>query len=309
MRSSFGSIAPVCCWAIFLLFTASIGQAQLIRSDAGYLFEDNHFFNERFIRENKIRTITGEVSRKESMRPIIDQGLIWKYEFNKDGKLIRQTKTFKRRGGIIDSSSIAFAYDDVNRLVAQNARQNHVFDAITLTYDSAGRVQNKAFYRGEDTSRVTYQFEPGRAFRINADSFSYEQLSAVEMKQRHYNSDGKPYMETFITYDSLGNVIEENTRYTLTGRSKNTSYTYDHLGRLQAVKSLYRMGSRREKSYTYRYNEAQQVDMEQILQNGKPITTKEFLYMEESLLLKVLLVKTESNESIDIIRFRYAFFP
>ena len=281
----------------------------MLRPDAGHLFASTDFFNPSFLAKNNVAAMRGTLSRKESMQPIYSTGLIEVFSFDSTGLLTRRVKTFRRRGGRVDTSSVFFKYDDVNRLIWQNTRQNNLFDAYTYTYDSLGRMVGEAHHRGEDTSRTYQAFEPGEEFLINQEQFSYDSTTTRQITKSFLNNEGKPYKQVILDFDTLGNLVEQTTRFVLTGRRQTSTRTFDDLGRLVSITDFSNLGTRVEKRYDYQYDELGNVDEETLTINGKLTTTRQFVYDEVTLMLKAMLVKDEATIRIDILQFEYEFYP
>ena len=281
----------------------------MLRPDAGHLFEGHAFFNPDFIAKNKIKLLQGTVSRKESMQPIRQLGLVQSFSFDSTGKVTRRVKTFKRRGGRVDTSHVFFKYDDVNQLIWQNTRQNDLFDAYSYSYDSLGRVTEESHHRGEDTSGTFFGFQPGKSFEVNAEQFTYDSTGSKQLTKSFLNSEGKPYKETLYAFDTLGNLIEETTRFVLSGRRQTRKRTYDDVGRLAEINEFSNLGSKVEKVYSYSFDIIGNVEEEKITVNGTLITTRQFVYDEATLLLKAMLIKDEATIAIDIVQFDYTFYP
>ena len=74
---------------ILLLFCLSINQlfAQMIKNESGQIFTETPFFNEKYIRSVKLKSITGTISSKKELGSIKSSGKKEAYIFNENGNL------------------------------------------------------------------------------------------------------------------------------------------------------------------------------------------------------------------------------
>ena len=74
---------------ILLLFCLSINQlfAQMINNESGQIFTETPFFNEKYIRSVKLKSITGTISSKKELGAIKSSGKKEAYIFNENGNL------------------------------------------------------------------------------------------------------------------------------------------------------------------------------------------------------------------------------
>ncbi|MFQ3326065.1 MAG: hypothetical protein ACI8YC_000699, partial [Salibacteraceae bacterium] len=89
---------------LFSVFGTLESYAQILDVYQGKLYNNDCQFNERFVKDNKVKTITGKISVKKDMQPISSKGLIVRYSFDRIGRLSEQIKTMSLRGGRIDTT-------------------------------------------------------------------------------------------------------------------------------------------------------------------------------------------------------------
>ncbi|MGB0391620.1 MAG: hypothetical protein ACPGD5_08630 [Salibacteraceae bacterium] len=292
----------------FLLFTVIISQAQLLDTYQGKLYDGECIFNKKFIKQNKIKRITGKISIKREMHPIYHEGTIDDYTFNEQGQLVERIKSFRLRGGHIDTTQDYFKYNDLEHIVSQTTVTLSGYNSIRFKYDSLGNVMNETYSRGENRSPYSYNLEKGRETILKDESYDYKELSDSSHKKIYFNSANKPYKETIITTNSLGQRISENTRFYLTSKKESVSFQYDVQGRLIKIIDYSNLLGVQTITYTYEYDEFGNLYSSKIYKNGKLTYSQEFLYHVQTFLLKAQLTKEESNNSIKIIEYEYEYF-
>jgi len=78
---------------IFLLPIISF--TQLIDNSRAFVFNDDPFFNTLFIKNNKIKSIHGIISTKKELSAIKKTNLVFHFDFNEKGELIKQYNSVK----------------------------------------------------------------------------------------------------------------------------------------------------------------------------------------------------------------------
>lgn len=282
--------------------------AQLLDTYQGKLYDGECIFSTKFIKQNKIKRITGKISIKREMHPIYHEGTIDDYTFNDKGQLTERVKTFRLRGGHIDTTQDYFKYNDLEHIISQTTVTLSGYNSIRFEYDSSGNILNETFSRGENKSTYSYNLKKGRETILKDESYGYETLSDSSHKKIYYNSANKPYKETIITTNSLGQRISENTRFYLTSKRETISFQYDLQGRLIKIIDYSNLLGVQTIIYTYEYDEYGNLFSSKIYKNGKLTFIQEFLYDIQTFLLKAKLTKEESNNSIKIIEYSYEYF-
>lgn len=289
-----------------LLFNS--GNAQIIDNSKALLIDGESYFDADFIKRNKIKSITGELAVKEIMQPIRSKGLINHYEFDKEGRLVEKLKTFKIRGGRIDTSAQTFAYNDLDQLIQESTFESSGYSAQRYEYDDSGRVVKQAFFRGENLSPYQYQLEKGKSLAIKEEAFAYVQIDSLRYKRVYYNSNGAPYKEGIVSYNEAGFKVSERMQFLAIERYWEVNFIYDEYGRLEEVNKTSRVFKTESSSSRFEYDEFGNVLSEKRFKNGERVLNREFLYNVTTFLLEAELSKNEENNTIHIIKYRYEFF-
>lgn len=292
----------ILCFILQLSFTV---EAQILDNSQFRLFGDKPFFNEDFIKSNKIKVISGSISTKRELQPIRNQGMLQEFYFDEQGRLVRQLETIQQQNSS-DTSRIFYQYDDIQRLVAELQTTSKSFHSYQYEYDSAYNVVAQNYSHGNYSDSLNDSLKT-REHLVKTDRFSYESLNKEQMRKTYYNSVGKPFKQNIIIRDSLGNIQEENTRFIVTNRHINTFYTYDEMMRLKEVREESDVIGMHVTLYQYTYDEVGNIYEEKTIKNGKEKTVKQFLYAPQSMVLNALLIKDIETNIITIIQYSYEY--
>lgn len=294
--------------SIFLLLSLMPIKAQIIDNSKGLLVDGESYFNPEFIKRNKIKTIVGELAVKEEMQPIRSKGLINYYEFDQEGRLVEKLKTFKLRGGRIDTSSQTFVYNDLDQLVQESLFESSGFSSQKYQYDDSGRMLSQSFYRGENLSPFNYQLQKGKTMELKEERFTYEMIDSLTYKKIYYNSNGTPFKEGTVRFNEAGLKMSEKIRFYAIERYSEVDFQYDEFGRLEEINTRSRIYKTESSSIRFEYDDYGNVVAEKRFKNGDRVLNREFLYDISTFLLKAELTKNEENNTISIIKFRYEYF-
>ena len=135
---------------------------QILDNYQGKLYSGECIFNEQFVRENKIKRISGVISVKKEMQPIRKLGTIDQYTFNTQGKLIEHLKSFRMRGGRIDTTQDYYQYNDLEHLTTIMSYDLSGYDASRYKYGPNGELVEEKFLRGENRTPYSGVVEKGR---------------------------------------------------------------------------------------------------------------------------------------------------
>ncbi|MBL7941282.1 MAG: hypothetical protein JNM00_00855, partial [Flavobacteriales bacterium] len=104
-------------WVIVLLVChcAGILQAQIIDNRNGKAFEDEMFFNQEFLWQNKIRVVSATTTIKRPSRPIEPRPDVLVYHFNEVG-LLQQIDRVRSVLQFVDTTSILFRHNGLGEV-------------------------------------------------------------------------------------------------------------------------------------------------------------------------------------------------
>ena len=293
---------------LLALLICTQSNAQLVVNNSNFNLHSETYFNPKFLKVNQIEKITGKISIKKELQPITDLGNIDQFVFDRNGNLTEKIESFTVNYQRKDTSSILYQYNDINQLISVTNQVNKGFDATSYQYDSAGKTIKKRFYRGSNMSQYKYQLNEGKKYFVREESFKIETQSELFEKVTTFNSDGAPYLITEIEYNELGNMIKKTSRFVVTNKKKEVTYTYNESGMLTEIIETSNLTSPLEIKFAYTYDKLGNVYEELKYKNGTLAERRQFLYEDVSSLLTAELIKNEKNNEIKIIQFEYEFF-
>lgn len=305
-------IKPGFYFFLFLsFFFPSALYSQILTNHPGNLadlvFSNNVFFSEKFIRQNKIKSATAEISFKRELQTIVKTGNVQRFEFGLDGKLARQMETISVAGNIKDTAITYFIYNAKKQLEMKRSSDGYGFYSYHYEYDEAGNIIKQVYSRDENKG-FKNDFQLSKQFIINSESYRYEQLSSAQKKRRFFNDNGSEYKSVITSLNEYGNMLEEETRFVVTGRKSSITYKYDEYFRLSEKSDISMVPEENKIVSVFTYDEFGNVLQEKISRNGTLKTTREFLYDKKTFLLEAQLVKDEATQTIHIYKYNYEFY-
>ncbi len=294
-------ILLACCLLPVALFS------QMIDNRKSNAFTDEPFFNTEFIQRNKIKSITGKVSLKRELQPIVEQGIEYYFEFDERGNTTMILSTHKSFG-TKDSMIVTFEYDEKGRMTAKRRNDSYGFYSYNYKYDSLDRIIEESYCRDENCGPSKFRFKLGQQFVISTEKYSYVERSKRENIRQYKNYADNIYQEKIYKKDSLGYLTEEITRIVLNGRETKIEYEYDDKGRVKKKKDISEFMGKNEISNFFEYDDFGNLTEEQIVRNGKTVTLRSMIYDKTTFLLSALVSKDMQTEVITIVKYSYDFY-
>jgi len=291
---------------VFLLFSFHLGSSQILDAHKT-LFGEESFFNESFIKSNKIKIISGSWSSKKVKDIIRKKDLDFYYEFNTNGMLQQQYTTFLTQTTKKDTSVISFEYDNDKKIITKRKTDNQGYFSYQYTYDATNNIIKETYYRDENNSPTKNEFELKKHDIITSDSFAYQKMNAFQTKKITYNNYRKSYKETFFYYDSLGYLIEVYSKYIIGNNKSKTTFSYNETGRLAEKQTTPNLIEGITKKEVFIYDEIGNLIEIKTYENEVYKTSTQFLY-DGKMLLTAQLTKEIATEFITILQFDYQFF-
>ncbi len=292
---------------LFILFSLGYytGYCQILDINQP-LFSDEPFFNQIFIKTNKIKSITGSISSKKIRDIIRTKGLDYYYEFDNDGKLKLQLVSHLSNG-LKDSTTVSYTYNPNGTVSVKRKNDSYGFYSHNYKYDESNHIVSQTYCRDENKFNSKTEFELKNQFVISTDSFSYEKTDATQTKKLYYNAYKKVYKVEMAYYNEYNYLIEEYTRFIIGNNKKKITYEYDEKGRLYKKHTFINIAENKKQTEVYTYDEIGNILYIKVYDNEKHKTTKEFLY-DKNMLLSAQLIKDIESEFLRIIQYRYTFY-
>ena len=292
---------------IILIFNFILSvKSQLIINSNCQAFTENNYFNQEFIKKNKIHFINGKTSTKKENDIIRETDLAQLFEFDTEGRLIKQMFAHHANGYRTDTTTIMYYYDDKGRLVTKRQNDAYSFYSYNYIYDSLGNVIKETYSRDENCGPSKYDFKLGVQYEIISESYSYI-IHPEKKVKKYFNNYGKEYQEREFYYSSLNYLLEERMFYSLTGRqTMDIKYEYDEKGFIIARTENSFEGQK--KTTTYGYDVLGNLIEYDYFADESQTIHREILYEKQTMFVSATITKEIRSSIISIVKFNYDFY-
>jgi hypothetical protein len=263
----------------------------------GNAFTDRPFFNQEFIRDNRIHKLNGVFTYKKPGEVMRQTEYKYVYEFDSVGRLTSSFET-RKDDGTQDTTWNKYFYSDKGDMIEHKKGDGNGFTSTTFEFDEEGRIIRKSNVR-------EYLDSLGEMQRtvLNSESMSYQKYDQ-QLKRTVYNSYGLPYMEEIYRYNELGYLIEREERLIMTSTVTTYIYEYTNNGYIASIAG-YRYGEEIPVEETkFVYDDHGNLLDKHIYRSGQYITEFEMLYNEKSKLLTYVLTRDVATNFIMILGFK-----
>jgi hypothetical protein len=293
---------------ILLLLCLSINQlfAQMINNELGQIFTETPFFNEKYIRSVKLKSITGTISSKKELGAIKRSGKKEAYIFNEKGNLTihylsSQTKSKP------DTIFTFYEYNLKNENTIFRVSDSYGFYSYSKKYNDLGKLINKTYSREKNASKSKMNFKLEEKYVIFEESYLYEYKdSAIEVTT--LNSNGRPYQRQIYHFDSFNYLSKIHTRLLISNTTKHEKYHYNDKGFLKSIQYFTSENKTPIKELRYDYDEWGNVTFMDEYKDNVRVIHKELLYDPSTLILKTILSQDLVSNLITIIKFKPEFY-
>ncbi|MFT5777549.1 MAG: YD repeat-containing protein [Crocinitomicaceae bacterium] len=284
----------------FLIGTSVFGQ--VLDNRLGEAFTDRPFFNEDFVRTNKLKRLYGTYTYKSKGQSMQETEYKYVYEFDKQGHL---TSTFETRtdDGTKDTVWNIYKYDKFNNLASHRKTDLDGYSTVLYRSDSLGRVVEEEFIREIDSSRRIV-----RTISFNKERIEYTNYDNQEKRTRYNNYD-LPYLDEFYNYNELGYLVERIERIKMTSTVYTYKYAYNREGKLASIIKTSNQKEGNLEELKFKYDELGNLIEKHVYKNGEFVTDIQIIYNSKTKLLSAVLTRQVSTDFILILRFQeYDFF-
>ena len=293
---------------ILLLFCLSINQlfAQMINNESGQIFTETPFFNEKYIRSVKLKSITGTISSKKELGAIKSSGKKEAYIFNENGNLTVHYLSSKTKNKP-DTTFTFYEYNLKNENTIFRVSDSYGFYSYSKKYNDLGKLINKTYSREKNASKSKMNFKLEERYVIFEESYLYlDKDSIVEVTT--LNSNGRPYQRQIYYYDSFNYLFKMHTRLLISNSTKQEKYTYNDRGFLKSIQYFNSENETPIKELRYDYDEWGNVTFMDEYKDNVRVIHKELLYDPSTLILKTILSQDLVSNLITIIKFKPEFY-
>ena len=293
---------------ILLLFCLSINQlfAQMINNESGQIFTETPFFNEKYIRSVKLKSITGTISSKKELGAIKSSGKKEAYIFNEKGNLTIHYLSSKTKNKP-DTTFTFYEYNLKNENTIFRVSDSYGFYSYSKKYNDLGKLINKTYSREKNASKSKMNFKLEEKYVIFQESYLYENKdSTIEVTT--LNSNGRPYQRQIYYYDSFNYLFKIHTRLLISNSTKHEKYTYNDRGFLKSIQYFNNENETPIKELRYDYDEWGNVTFMDEYKDNVRVIHKELLYDPSTLILKTILSQDLVSNLIIIIKYKPEFY-
>ena len=293
---------------ILLLFCLSINQlfAQMINNESGQIFTETPFFNEKYIRSVKLKSITGTISSKKELGAIKSSGKKEAYIFNEKGNLTIHYLSSKTKNKP-DTTFTFYEYNLKNENTIFRVSDSYGFYSYSKKYNDLGKLINKTYSREKNASKSKMNFKLEEKYVIFQESYLYENKdSTIEVTT--LNSNGRPYQRQIYYYDSFNYLFKIHTRLLISNSTKYEKYTYNDRGFLKSIQYFNSENENPVKEFRYDYDEWGNVTFMDEYKDNIRVIHKELLYDPSTLILKTILSQDLVSNLITIIKYKPEFY-
>ena len=293
---------------ILLLFCLSINQlfAQMINNESGQIFTETPFFNEKYIRSVKLKSITGTISSKKELGAIKSSGKKEAYIFNEKGNLTIHYLSSKTKNKP-DTTFTFYEYNLKNENTIFRVSDSYGFYSYSKKYNDLGKLINKTYSREKNASKSKINFKLEEKYVIFQEGYLYENKdSTIEVTT--LNSNGKPYQRQIYYYDSFNYLFKIHTRLLISNSTKYEKYTYNDRGLLKSIQYFNNENETPIKELRYDYDEWGNVTFMDEYKDNVRVIHKELLYDPSTLILKTILSQDLVSNLITIIKYKPEFY-
>lgn len=321
-------------FSFLLVYFSSNAVAQILKITSDNTIQLPIYFNEVFMRDNKVKSITANLAVKPDNKPIDDKGLINTTEFdslgrvskyfftrikskteteqqikavrNKRGKIIRPAFTKVDVEYVYDTVVTWFYYNSNNALSIKRTLDDGIYDSRYFDYDSLGNCIKEIHARETSTSKN--EFKLGTQTILSVENFKYENLSSTQIKKYYLNEEGRTYRTSIINYDNKKNKIEENNEFIVTWLVVKESFKYNTSDKIIEKNYFSNTGGEVSEKVEIEYDTNQNIAIEKHYKNNIKTNEYSYLFDENNKYLKSQLNRNFTNNTIGIIKFSYTFW-
>jgi len=293
---------------ILLLFCLSINHlfAQMINNESGQIFTETPFFNEKYIRSVKLKSITGTISSKKELGAIKSSGKKEAYIFNEKGNLTVHYLSSKTKNKP-DTTFTFYEYNLKNENTIFRVSDSYGFYSYSKKYNDLGKLINKTYSREKNASKSKMNFKLEEKYVIFQESYLYENKDSI-IEVTTLNSNGRPYQRQIYYYDSFNYLFKIHTRLLISNSTKYEKYTYNDRGFLKSIQYFNNENETPIKELRYDYDEWGNVTFMDEYKDNVGVIHKELLYDPSTLILKTILSQDLVSNLITIIKYKPEFY-
>jgi hypothetical protein len=280
--------------------------AQIIDNRHGKVFQEEMYFNQQFIWQNKIKAITGIKSIKRPNRPIESRPDMIAFRFNEVGQLQSMDKISSVLH-LVDSLQVLYYRNNLGELEIKTEQGSKGYHTTNYHYDQQGHITRVSYEKTENLSSEKGKLQAGQGILVNAETYEWQQNESGQLKRKNYNNYGLHYSNWTMTTNALGYLQEESEELIMSGRTTTKVYSYNEHGWISEI-VITDNQSNKKKQEKYTYDDLGNLKKVEYFQDSRVIREIELLY-KPNLLLEAFLDHDMLTEEVVITKFSFEYYP
>ena len=290
---------------IVLSLMTSLGAiAQIIDNRLGNAFKEEMFFNQEFLWQNKVGTVSITKSVKRTNRPIESKPDLAVFRFNKVGQLIQIDKVTSILSWV-DSLTIEYRRNEAGNLEQKMEKSKQGYFLTQFVYDKEGLLEREDYCRAENVSAVKGKLVPGTTTVINSETFKWNKQTETTTSKSTYNNYGLLYSNWTIVRNALGYIQTETEELVISGKTTTKKYNYNDRGWVSAIEYSDNAGGSVKKNMFHYDEVGNLVKIERY--NGQSLEEEVEVLYTETMLIEAILTQDMQSKDIVIQKFAYEF--
>jgi len=281
------------------------GKSQIIDNREGKAFQQEMFFSQEFLWQNKISSITGVCQMKRTGKAIEARPDITVYHFNETGQLAKIDAVTSVLS-MVDSTHINFDRNELGLIQNRNELGRNGYSTTAFFYDNKGRVVRIDNSVSENKSSEKLTLVPGLTVTVNSETFKYSEPSALILRKESFNNYGLPYCIDLVFRDTAGFVFKEARELTLSGKNTSKIYTYNDNGWIAQISTVESSTEKEMKRETFHYDRIGNLVKVSYFTNAVLQREIEILYTPTSF-IEATLDQDMGSKDILITKYTYEF--
>ena len=286
---------------IFIIPFCSIGQ--MMENEKGTILSDDPFFNEKFIKSVKLKSITGTISSKKELGTISNTGRKQAFLFNKNGSLKGFYKTRKNR----DTSFIFYEYNESSNLTVKRYSDSYGFYSYTYSYNEKNEMIKKVYAREKNANKAKINFKLGEQYVVFEEGYSTTKNDTSEIRLI-LNTNGRPYQKQSLIYNNLGYLEKVESKLLINNEITKEVFEYNDRGFIKSKQFFDGDDTIPRMKFLYNYDEWGNVTFIDEYKENTRVKHKEILYDQSNLIIKTILSQDLTSNLITIIKFKPEFY-
>lgn len=293
---------------LVLLFSFLMNQyaCQMINNEYGHALTETPFFNEKYVRSLKLKSIIGTISSKKELGSIRNTSKKDAYIFDQNGNLtIHYLTTSSNSVG--DTSFTFYEYNQENKNIIMRMSDPYGFYSYTKNYNNEGKLYNQIYSREKNASNSKMNFNLDQRVVIFEESYLYEENDSILIITT-LNSNQRPYQEQTYYYNHLNYLAQIQTKLLISNKVKFENYQYNDKGFLKSIQYFKQETALPKKEIRFDYDEWGNITFIDEYKDNVRVIHKELLYDPSTLILKTILSQDLVSNLITIIKYKPDFY-